>query len=160
MRCILTILLLLATPVVEAAPDVDVGEIEACLAGRTDDSDACVGIAANRCQEAPGGSSTSGIAECLSAEADAWDRLLNGNYRDAIEEATVVDEDLAASGSTVEAVADLRTAQRAWIAFRDAECDRLFSLNAGGTIRTIVYAQCRLSLTAERAIALAPDRAR
>ena len=93
----------------------------------------------------------------LSAEADAWDTLLNRNYQVSLEAAADVDAELNESGTTSEAEADLRTAQRAWIAFRDAECDRQFSFYAGGTIRTVVYAQCQLSMTAERALALAPE---
>ena len=49
---------------------------------------------------------------------------------------------------------DLLKAQRAWIAFRDAECDRLYARNMDGTIRFTVYAACQNRMTAERAIEL------
>ena len=156
MRTVLAILLLLAPAVAFAAESDDLAAIETCVAEQSEDPASCIGIAANLCQELPDGGSTLGISQCLSAEADGWDGLLNRHYRASLQAAASADEELAASGMPAEAQADLRAAQRAWVAFRDAECDRQFSLNAGGTIRTIVYAQCELSLTAERALALAP----
>lgn len=153
-------MLLLLAPAVAVAQETDeLAVIEGCLANQVDDPASCINSAANPCQEEPGGSTTPGIAQCLSAEADAWDALLNRNYQSRLEAAAGVDAELGEAGTTAEAEADLRTAQRAWIAFRDAECDRQFSFYAGGTIRTVVHAQCRLSLTAERALAFAAESA-
>ncbi len=106
----------------------------------------CAGDAANICQALPGGSTTTGIVECLRAETDIWDAMLNEEYGKA---RTTFDriggEDLKIR---------LRDAQRAWIAFRDAECTMRYHQWIGGTIRTVVGANCHLQMTANRAIAL------
>jgi uncharacterized protein YecT (DUF1311 family) len=44
----------------------------------------------------------------------------------------------------------LVTAQRAWIAFRDAECDFVSSPTTGGSINTMVQANCRDRVTSAR----------
>lgn len=104
----------------------------------------CIGDAANVCQELPGGSTTIGMADCLGAETDVWDKLLNIHYQSA-RLFEIGGADLQIS---------LRDAQRAWIAFRDAECALEYDRWAGGSIRTIVYAGCKMNMTARRAIAL------
>jgi uncharacterized protein YecT (DUF1311 family) len=48
----------------------------------------------------------------------------------------------------------LRDAQRAWIAFRDADCAARYAMWQDGTIRTIVGANCHLTMTAQRTIEL------
>jgi len=44
----------------------------------------------------------------------------------------------------------LTTSQRAWIKFRDAECDFSASGTEGGTIQPMIYATCRAILTTDR----------
>ena len=48
----------------------------------------------------------------------------------------------------------LRDAQRAWIAFRDADCGLVYAIWAGGSIRIIVAGNCHLDKTARRSIEL------
>jgi uncharacterized protein YecT (DUF1311 family) len=109
-------------------------------------SEQCAGEAANQCQSLPGGSTTIGITECIGAETAVWDRFLNTQYQVAREHLFAVGgEDLQIS---------LRDAQRAWIAFRDAECALQYDRYAGGTIRSVVYASCMMTMTATRAVAL------
>lgn len=44
----------------------------------------------------------------------------------------------------------LTTSQRAWIKFRDAECDFSSSGTEGGTVQPMIYAMCRERITADR----------
>lgn len=46
--------------------------------------------------------------------------------------------------------AGLRKAERAWVAFADAECDFRMSVEAGGMNAPLVYNACRLELIARR----------
>jgi uncharacterized protein YecT (DUF1311 family) len=130
---------------VAQSPVLDAAEVAACFAdtplGEVDP--ACLGAASNACQTVtPGGGTTLGITECILAETAAWDGLLNREY--------------AATRATLEPdiAAQLLTAQRAWIAFRDAECGLQYALWRDGTIRSIVAANCRMVMTARRTIDL------
>lgn len=44
----------------------------------------------------------------------------------------------------------LRAAQRAWIAFRDAECGFRWSAEVGGTDAALIATGCRIALTGSR----------
>ena len=44
----------------------------------------------------------------------------------------------------------LRTAERAWAAFMEADCHFRMSAEAGGTDAPLLYYSCRLELTARR----------
>lgn len=122
------------------------GVVEACFADtpRGEVDPGCIGAAANRCQEAPGGDSMMGIGQCLLAETDAWDRILNGEWKQV---RSVFKDDATASDS-------LLGAQRAWIAWRDAECAFQYDRYGGGSMRSIAGTGCRMVLTARRAFEL------
>lgn len=113
----------------------------------------CLGSASDRCQLQDGGSTTIGITDCIMSENAAWDGLLNEAYKSL--RATWADREGGAGGlSGDELNASLRDAQRAWIAFRDAECNLQYDRYRGGTIRSIVGANCLMVMTASRAIVL------
>ena len=113
----------------------------------------CIGNTARFCMEAtPDGHTTVRQMECLLAEHDGWDRLLNEEYTRARTEAARVD---GADQPDHAVRADrLRAAQRAWIAFRDANCAMAYALHGGGSLRQISGAQCVLRMTAERTFEL------
>lgn len=116
-------------------------------------SPACVGAAANACQALEGGATTLGVTECTMAEQAVWDDLLNTNYqvlRDLFKGQKAIGQDLSGEELTLR----LRDAQRAWIAFRDADCGFRYDIYRGGTIRSIVGANCALAMTAQRALEL------
>lgn len=116
-------------------------------------SPACLGAAANACQLLDGGGTTLGITECIIAEKVAWDDLLNTNYqalRDLFRGQEAIGQDLSGEELNLR----LRDAQRAWIAFRDADCSFRYDMYRGGTIRNIVGANCSLVMTAQRALEL------
>ena len=135
-----------ATPL--AAQQVDEGYVRGCFAGAGPGETAprCLGEAARQCQ-AQGNDTTIGISQCIQAETVVWDALLNETYGEVRRIFTAQDPSLATA---------LRDAQRAWIAYRDAECGLEYARWIGGTIRTIVAANCQMTETAERALEQVP----
>ena len=104
----------------------------------------CIGAASDICMDTEdGGSTTIGISACLGRETAWWDSQLNVHYA-SLEQ--TLDPDVFSS---------LRTAQRAWIGYRDAACAFAYDLWRGGSIRSTVHASCMLDETARRAAALA-----
>ncbi len=103
-------------------------EIDACLEEHAEANinglaEQCIGNFADRCMGGKGGSTTVGITACTMAETRAWDALLNEVYaaRIAANKARDAEENIP---KTEEGFFEdsLRDAQRAWLAFRDAEC--------------------------------------
>ena len=43
-----------------------------------------------------------------------------------------------------------KKAQRAWLTYRDAECEADYKMSAGGTAAPLALTQCRVTLTQER----------
>lgn len=152
---ILSAILVLAHPAVAAEPEVaaDAAALRACVDRAEDDPRSCIETVVTPCLDTLSDSGE-GINGCYDREASAWDILLNENYRVALDDAQSYDADTQENGGDAGAAAGLKHAQRAWIAFRDAECDRLYARNMGGTIRFTVHAACQNRLTAERAIEL------
>lgn len=112
----------------------------------------CLGQASGQCQERPGGSTTIGITECIQAETAMWDVILNEEYKwTQMANETADEQGLSQVMDRTDA---LRDAQRAWIAFRDADCAARYAMWQDGTIRSIVAANCHLTMTAGRAIEL------
>lgn len=72
------------------------------------------------------------INECAGIAYDKADKRLNQVYR------------------KLERTPELVAAQRAWIAFRDAQCSYQASAYKGGSMQPMVYAGCLQSLTEER----------
>lgn len=97
----------------------------------------------DRCLAAPSGQSTYGMLQCGDAEIGVQDARLNKAYK-----ADMAD---MADGSAGKAA--LLKAQRAWIAFRDADCASVREVR-GGTIAAIYMQNCYLEHTARRAQAL------
>lgn len=157
MRKLALLLALLPAPVLAEADPFAVTAIEQCLeetseTGRARD---CIGVLAGSCMEEPEGQTTVGMMFCTGDEADAWDVLLNVEYQRAQRTAKNMDR-LDAEDFPEFAVrsTDLLAAQRAWIAFRDANCAAAYGFYGAGTMRQIMGANCRLYMTAERMIAL------
>lgn len=94
-----------------------------------------------RCLESPDGQSTAGMVQCAGAELEIQDRALNAAYRDLT------------SDMNARQKANLVKAQRAWIAFRDADCQARYDSD-WGTLSTITANMCMLRRTVERTIEL------
>lgn len=89
---------------------------------------------------------TYGMSMCAAASTQAWDVVLNDEWRDLMAATKAYDE-----GGQADA---LLAAQRAWIAWRDAECDWEAARWGGGTMRSIAYASCHEGATISRTIDL------
>lgn len=95
----------------------------------------------DKCLESPDGQSTAGMVQCAGAELEVQDRALNAAYRDLV------------SDMNARQKANLLKAQRAWIAFRDADCQARYDPD-WGTLSTINANMCMLRRTVERTIEL------
>ncbi|KIT17430.1 lysozyme inhibitor LprI family protein [Jannaschia aquimarina] len=154
MRALIIPLALMAAP--SAAQEIvfDPSPVEICLSvHRNDDrTPDCVGAAAETCMEqTDGGYSTVGMAKCTNAETDEWDRLLNAEYQALRAELEEAD---ARFGGGIDRSDAIRDAQRAWIAFRDADCMAKYAQYQDGTIRTTIGTICHLTHTARRTLEL------
>lgn len=164
MRAALAVLMLLAAPV--AAQQADEGQsdapvfdpliVDACVTGQTGLArEACIGVAAARCMDSEGGSTTVGAGFCLGQELDYWDGRLNAAYAGLIARAEAMDAEMEELGSAVEKQAPaLREMQRHWIAYRDAACVYERSRWGGGTGGGPASADCAMSLTAKQTLRL------
>ena len=100
-------------------------------------AEAAYSTAYTRCMDESGGA-TFRMIDCMTAETDRQDTLLNANYRAAM-----------SALSPARKVA-LRDAQRLWIAYRDANCGFYYDPDGGQAARVNADG-CYLSMTAERA---------
>ena len=128
------------------AQQVDSGTVRSCFAQTQigEISPDCLGAASNNCQD-QGFDTTMGMTQCIQAETAVWDAILNAQYRST----------RAALSAQDPALKDhLLTAQRAWIAFRDAECALDYARWQDGSIRSVVHANCMLVMTARRSLEL------
>ena len=103
----------------------------------------CVGAAAARCQNRPGGGTTLGISQCLMAETGAWAGLMQTALARKSQTLSQKDPGLAQA---------LAATQAAWAAYREAECGLQYRVWIEGSIRTIVAGNCHLRKTAARAL--------
>ena len=85
-------------------------------------------------------SSQSAMNQCAGAAYEKTDAELNAAYR----------EIMARLASDQQARQRLTAAQRAWIAFRDAECAFATEGSAGGSIYPYLLTTCRDGLTGAR----------
>ena len=82
---------------------------------------------------------TIGMIECIVAETSRQDARLNRVYKKAM-----------GALESPERKKQLQTAQRAWIKFRDANCDFYYDPD-GGSMARVSANQCMLTSTANRA---------
>lgn len=96
---------------------------------------ALAGIVAAQCEEKR---TTLDISQCLGTALKRADTELNRSYQQALKNLNMADGER------------LRIAQRAWAAYRDAQCKAEFELWDGGTGGQIALPQCMLKLTKRR----------
>ena len=84
---------------------------------------------------------TPDMTGCMAAEYEVQDKALNAAYARAMEGLNARQKD------------KLKTAQRAWIAWRDANCRSLQDQD-WGTLSMVTAASCRVRMTIERTIEL------
>ena len=88
--------------------------------------------------------SQAGMDICAGADFQVSDAKLNADYAEVIKRLS----------DDADARKLLQEAQRAWIAFRDAECKFSSSGVDGGSAYPMVYAMCLQGLTDERVVQL------
>lgn len=93
----------------------------------------------DRCMSGPGGQTTMGMIECGAAELKAQDARLNRAYQAAQKRLEKPRQKAA-----------LQKAQRAWIAFRDADCASYLDADWGSLAR-IEANSCVVDRTIQRA---------
>jgi uncharacterized protein YecT (DUF1311 family) len=106
----------------------------------------CVGVISTPClQRDPGGRSgnTVDMLDCLKREYLVWDERLNAAYKALMQGCQ--------AGKNDKICAAQRKIERAWIAYRDALCDKPYEEH-GGTFASVDYADCMLSETARQSI--------
>mgnify|MGYP000476956381 CR=1 FL=1 len=96
----------------------------------------------DRCLASPDGQSTIGMIQCAAVELKVQDARLNRAYQDAMKRLDLPRQKTA-----------LKKAQRAWIAYRDADCASVYDPDWGSLARIEANA-CVLDHTARRADAL------
>lgn len=97
--------------------------------------------------------SNDGVSNCTVMAIAAADRRLNDIYTAALHKL-----DQPGPGHEAEIPKRLIAAERAWITFRDAECNYKSTIALGGTGQGYAYVACRYELTKARVRALmAPD---
>jgi len=90
---------------------------------------------------------------CAEQDYDAADDALNEAYQNAL--AIIKDSDNPPPYDSKSWEEELRKAQRAWIAFRDAECKGLVPMEwSGGTGTTLAVLNCLTRLTRYRTATL------
>lgn len=93
---------------------------------------------------------------CAALDFERADAELNAAYRAAIAHARAESYRVAGDERPGDE-ATLREAQRAWVAFRDAQC-RLEGYEArGGSMEPMLFEGCRARLTRERIRQLSPE---
>jgi uncharacterized protein YecT (DUF1311 family) len=131
----------------KAAPDKDELEEKAGPEGRLRAArehaghaiESCIGVLAVACVQKEGNMSNGVLNQCYGREAAVWDKRLNAAYRAALPK---MEKDAADN---------LKTTQRAWIAWRDASCREPY-LVFQGTMAGPIEAWCGMNLTARQAM--------
>jgi uncharacterized protein YecT (DUF1311 family) len=157
-RRVLLALAVLAAPALAAAQDDEaaLALVRSCLAAAETRADAaaCRGAWARDCA-AGEGATTLGIVACTTAETAAWDRLLDEAYAELVllsRRRALLDEEAGLAPPPLEDM--LREAQRAWIAFRDADCEQEYAIWGEGSQRQVAGAVCLMDRTATRVLEL------
>ncbi len=122
-------------------PKAEMTAFRACLtaAQSREEGQACdtpLYEACNEKMDAP--DSTVAMIACTAMQTNAWDIMLNEVWPQAL-------ADLTPTAQTM-----LRAAQRIWITLRKADCDAVYQVNIGGTIRGPAYGACMVQMTKDR----------
>ncbi len=151
---IAALILALLAPAAAAQDTAEDAPVADCLVAAPDPEArrACIGAVSEPCLATD--QTTYRIASCFEAELVVWDRLLNARYTDLLDTVAGLAPPGDTSGSAVSPQDDLRTAQRAWIAFRDADCRQEVNLWSDGSIARMIGPECLMRHTALRTLDL------
>lgn len=141
-------------PAVKTA--IDPAAIDTCLtdASTPEAKYACVGRAADSCVEAAGTPSTMVQSECGASALEAWKTRLNQNYDALVAAYAATDPEAEKMPGGAAQAPLLEASQKAWLAWRDAQCTYVESFMQGGSGAGPLRLFCELELTGRRAVEL------
>ena len=113
----------------------------------------CIGIVSDACLETDDGQTTYGMMDCFGRESEVWDARLNASYREQTNISSKKADDQTKVQDETEAK-HLRKVQTAWIPWRDATCEVLYSngMPLYGSQAKIEGVYCQMLLTARQAL--------
>lgn len=82
---------------------------------------------------------TPDINHCAKQEQLAVEARLNAAYQKTLKSLNEPDTEIEKYSEMKQ---KLIQAQRAWVKFRDLDCDAVYAFHAGGTIRTVMFLGC------------------
>ncbi|MCH8622805.1 lysozyme inhibitor LprI family protein [Undibacterium sp. TS12] len=92
-------------------------------------------------------SNTIEINECASIEQKKVEAKLNAVYQRVMK---MLDKEIAAGDLDKASKTTLIEAQRAWLKFREADCNAVYQYHISGTIRGVMYIGCMQTHTERR----------
>lgn len=84
--------------------------------------------------------STLDVEQCIAVELDKVEASLNEAYQRLLKQLTQAD---TPQDNYTEYRKKLLIAQRAWIKFREADCDTQYEMHRSGSIRNSIYLSCK-----------------
>ncbi len=135
---------------VNVASAAEQAAFQECL--NTNRENDCIGIVSQPCLNTEEGMSTAGMVGCTGRELALWDDLLNERYRALMAMYAADSDDETFAEYAANNRARYLTAQRAWMASRDADCEAEAGRYEGGSLARVVRVGCLLDQTARRAI--------
>ncbi|WEZ82790.1 lysozyme inhibitor LprI family protein [Rhizobium sp. 32-5/1] len=92
---------------------------------------------------------------CANVDYEVADAALNATYKTVLAHMAEIDKDLAESmPNLVGAVEALKAAQRAWIGYRDGQCELAGFSARGGSMEPMLVSSCLADLTTKRTVEL------
>lgn len=90
------------------------------------------------------------MLDCYREKIDVADAQINVTYNQLM----AMFQELDSSEPATQMAQKLRLAERAWIKFRDANCDSVAAQAGRGTMGGLLYSRCRVDMTLQREEAL------
>src|SRR3990167_2295394 len=91
--------------------------------------------------------STPDVEQCIAIELDKIETSLNQAYQRLVKQLTQAD---TTQDNYTEYRKKLLIAQRAWIKFREADCDTQYAMHRSGTIQNSIYLSCKKQRAEQR----------
>ncbi|MEO0357330.1 MAG: lysozyme inhibitor LprI family protein [Pseudomonadota bacterium] len=128
-------------------------QAQTCLNGDSGDAFvACANTLVSACYARPDGGTTLGMWVCNTAMTRIWDGHLNAQWPNARALAQASDAQSRTHFPEFAQMWDsLLASQRAWIAFRDAQCTFAYAQWGSGSFRNVAGTGCTMDMTAVRA---------
>lgn len=88
--------------------------------------------------------------QCVEKKMESADKELNESYKEAIARIGEEEKELRETWSQTELVEPFRKAQRAWLKYRDAECEFTGLSSTPSPWQGVQIEECKLRMTLER----------